>query len=149
MSDLLQPSLRRYPDARKAPVILIEPVLLPLFGLLFGIPLVTLLACYNAAAIRRVALFFTSLALGFAGWFAFINAAALMKHTAFVLIVGRCVNFAIGCVYYFLQRPYIRGHQFLGGRVVPLRASYLAALVIAIFLPWKLKLWLMGVPVGR
>src|SRR4051812_40547378 len=103
MSDLIQLLLRRYPDARKAPVYLAEPVLFPYLGLLFGIPIITLLACYNAAAVRRFALFFTSLALGFGGWLLFINAAAAMRHTSYVLIVGRCVNFAIGCIYYFLQ----------------------------------------------
>jgi len=147
MSELLRPSLRRYPDARKAPVMIADPLLFAYIGILFGVPLVTLLACFNAAAVRRFGLFFTSLLLGVSGWIAFLAVASRLEDR-YVLVAIRCVSFIVGILFYLLQRPYVRGHQFLGGRVLPVRESYIAGLVLAIVLPWKVELLLMGVPSG-
>jgi hypothetical protein len=147
MTDLLQPSLRRYPDARQAPVMLVDPILLAYLGILFGVPVVTLLSCFNAAAVRRIGLFLTSLVLGAAGWILFIGVASRVQDR-YVLVVIRLMSFIVGCLFYFLQRQYVRGHQFLGGRVLPIRESYLASFVLFIIIPWKVELLLMGVPVG-
>lgn len=147
MSDLLQPSLRRYPDARKAPVMLVDPILFAYLGILFGVPIVTLLSCLNAAAVRRIGLFFTSLILGTAGWIAFIGIGSRIQGR-YVLVVIRLVSFIVGCLFYFLQRPYVRGHQFLGGRALPIRETYIASFLLYMFIPWKIELLLMGVPGG-
>jgi len=147
MSDLLRPSLRRYPDARKAPVVLVDPVLFAYLGILFGVPVVTLLSCFNAVAVRRAGLFFTSIVLGVGGWFAFFEMGSRVEDR-YVLVVIRLVSFIVGCLFYLLQRPYVRGHQFLGGRAMPVHKSYIASFVLFMILPWKLELLLMGVPVG-
>ena len=143
MTDLLRPSLRRYPDARKAPFPLIDPLLFPYLGLLFGVPVVALVASVNALAVRRWALFFVSLLLGFAGWIFFFAAAG----NSFV--VARGIAFAVGMIFYVAHRPYARGHVFLRGRVAPLLATYMTVFVVYFTLPENVLLILMGVSRGR
>jgi len=142
MIDLLRPSLRRYPDARKAPFPLIDPLVFPYLGLLFGVPVVAVIACLNALAVRRVALFFVCLLLGGAGWAGFLVAAS------FKFIMARAVGFAIGILFYYVHRPYERGHAFLRGTVLPLLATYVVAFVAYFFMPENVLLLLMGVPRG-
>lgn len=144
----LRPLLRHLPDARRSPAYLIDPVLFPYLALLFGLPVVVLLSCFNAAALRRWGLFAASLGLGVFGWLGFIQSVNLLSGTAFALIGGRAVNFAAGCVFYFLQRAHIRGHAFLGGQLVPLRPFYIGALIVAVFMPEPLARLLLGVPIG-
>ena len=145
---LLRPLLGRIPDARQARTYLVDPVLFPYLALLFGLPIVVLLSCFNAAALRRWGLLLASLGFGIAGWIAFLLSVGSLSHTVFALVAGRAVNFAVGVLFFFLQRAHIRGHVFLGGRLVPLRPFYIGALLVAVFMPEQLARLLMGVPLG-
>ena len=145
---VLRPLLRRVPDARQSRAYLIDPILFPYLALLFGLPVVVLLACYNAAALRRFRLFFAGLAVGVAGWIAFLLSVSVLRETAFALVAGRAMNFVVGCFFYFLQRHHIRGHAFLGGSLVPLRPFYIGALFVAVLMPPQLARLLLGVPFG-
>ena len=144
----LRPLLRHLPDARRSRMYLVDPVLFPYLALLFGLPIVVLFSCFNAAALRRWGLLAASLGLGVFGWMGFIQAVNVLSDTAFALIGGRAVNFAFGIVFYFLQRAHIRGHAFLGGQLVPLRPFYIGALVVAVFMPEPMARVLLGVPLG-
>lgn len=144
----LQPLLRHLPDARRSRAYLIDAVLFPYLALLFGLPIVVLFSCFNAAALRRWGLLAASLGLGIAGWFAFMISVGSLSQTAFALIGGRAVNFAVGILFFLLQRAHIRGHAFLGGQLVPLRPFYIGALVVAVFMPEPLARLLLGVPLG-
>lgn len=144
----LRPLLRPMPDARRSRTSLIDPILFPYLALLFGIPIVVLLSCFNAAALRRWGLLAGGIALGVAGWLGFLESVYLWRHTAFALIAGRVVNFAFGCFFYFLQRMHTRGHSFLGGRLFPMRPIYIGAFVVAVFMPSSLARLLMGVSLG-
>ncbi len=153
MSDisLLEPRLGRFPDARRATLRLLEPSLLPYVALMFGSALAALLACFNALALRRFGSAAASLAVGLIGWASFgvvVTAGARMHigHIALALLVGRAVHFLLGSVLYFMQRPHLLGHAFLGGRMVPLRVSYLTAFLLAIYLPGSIMLALLGAP---
>lgn len=145
---VLRPLLRRVPDARRSSAYLVDPILFPYLALLFGLPVVVLLACFNAGALRRWGLLLGSLGLGLIGWIAFLQTVYLLRATAFAFIAGRAVNFVIGCVFYFLQRHHIRGHAFLGGSLVPLRPFYIGAFIVAVFMPPQLARLLLGVPLG-
>ena len=144
----LRPLLRHLPDARRSRMYLIDPVLFPYLALLFGLPIVVLFSCFNAAALRRWGLLAASLGIGVGGWLAFLFSVGSLRHTAFALIGGRAVNFAVGILFFLLQRAHIRGHAFLGGQLVPLRPFYIGALVVAIFMPEPLARVLLGVPLG-
>jgi hypothetical protein len=150
----LEPLLRRYPDGRKATVPLLEAVLLPFVALMFGTPAAAALAAYNAIAIRRWGLAAAAIALGIAGWLGFawiIFAAAAHRqwNIQMVVVAGRALHLVLGGVLYLQQRRTVHGHQFLGGSVVPLRASYLLAFGLQFVIPGPLLALLLGVPPGR
>jgi hypothetical protein len=144
-----RPLLRRHPDARLASVPLLEPSLLPYLGLMFGSPVAAAVSLYNALAIRRVGLAVRSLLLGIAGWIGFLLVLVIANRFGadnIAFILGRMFYFAIGGALFFIHRPHHRGHEFLGGRSVPILASYLAAIAISILLPGRVALLLLGVP---
>lgn len=144
-----RPLLRRHPDARLASVPLLDPSLLPYLGLMFGSPVAAAVSLYNALAIRRVGLAVRSLLLGIAGWIGFLLVLVIANRfgaDSIAFILGRMFYFAIGGALFFIHRPHHRGHEFLGGRSVPILASYLAAIAISIWLPGRIALMLLGVP---
>jgi len=151
---LLRPSLRQYPDARRGPLPLVEPLLLPYLALMFGSAVAGLIAFYNAIVIRRIGSAFAALLVGAAGWIASVVIAgaaddAGMANFALVLLALRVMHLVIGCVLFYLQRPYVQGHAFLGGSMAPALASYVVAFAIAWFLPVRVLLFLLGVPLGQ
>ena len=151
---LLRPSLRQYPDARRGPLPLIEPVLLPYLALMFGSGVAGIVAFYNAITIRRVGNAVATLLVGGVGWLTSLIIAGAANHAgvtnlALVLLGLRVMHFLIGGAFFFLQRPYVRGHAFLGGRMAPALASYLVAFAITWFLPVWVLLLLLGVPIGK
>ena len=150
----LQPLLRRYPDAREARVPLIEPVLLPYVALMFGSSAAALLATYNSIALRRWGLAALSVAMGIIGWLAFaaIVLAALAHpdwNLHLAVLGGRALHFLLGGLLLFQQRRIVHGHAFLGGRMVPMRASYLLAFGLAFVIPNTIVALMLGVPPGR
>lgn len=150
---LLRPSLRQYPDARRGRLPLIEPLLLPYLGLMFGSGIVGIIAFYNAIVIRRIGSALAALLVGVFGWVTSMIIVvsadhAGVKNAALVLLGVRAMHFLIGGVFCFLQRPYVRGHAFLGGPMAPVLASYLVAFAITWFLPMTVLLFLLGVPLG-
>jgi hypothetical protein len=152
--DLLRPSLRRYPDARRAAAPQIDPLLLPYAALMLGSAVAGVLAFYNAIVIRRFGNALLALLLGAAGWICCVLMVAAandarVENVGFVLLGVRVVHFVIGGILFFLQRPHVHGNVFLRGDVAPTRASYFAALAIAWFLPIRIVLVLLGVPPGR
>jgi hypothetical protein len=150
---LQRPLLKRYPDARRAPIPLVEPVLLPYLALLFGSAVAGVVAAYNAVAIRRFGLAALSLAAGAAGWAAFallvIRVEDAHGNLELALIVGRILHFIIGGWLFLTERPYLRGHAFLQGRMLPVVLTYVVAFVIALVMPADIWLLLTGVPPGR
>jgi hypothetical protein len=155
MSDtpLLQPLLRNYPDGRKARLPLLHPVLLPYLALIFGGMLAAIVSCYNAAMLKRPGLLFRSLLLGLASWigFLFVVGALLDAEVSarVAMIAGRAAHFAFGGVLYYIHRPYLRGHEFLGGETAPLLPTYLTAIIASFMAPSSLTLLLLGVPFVR
>lgn len=150
----LRPLLRRYPDARRASVPLIEPLLLPYVALLFGSSAAAALAAYNSFAIRRRALAALCLAIGIAGWLAFafiviVAEAHPQWNLRIAVLFGRAIHFALGGLLYFVQRRTTNGHEFLHGSMVPMRASYLIAFGLAFVIPWRILAVMLGVPPGR
>ena len=156
MTDIpvLQPLLRRYPDAHKARAPLLEPILLPYVALMFGAFIAALVGSYNALLLKRPALILKSLLVGIAASFSFVLVIMVLqqfgvtdRRVAFIL--GRFVHFGFGGLLYFLHRPHFRGHQYLGGPAVPLLPSYLAAIVISVMVPNPAPLMFIGVPFVR
>lgn len=150
----LRPLLARYPDARRANVPLFEPVLLPFVALMFGAPAAGALAAYNAIALRRWARAAAAIAIGIAGWLAFVFiivvSDSLITHNArLVILIGRAMHFLLGAVLYLQQRRIVTGHEFLAGRMVPMRASYLLAFALQFVIPGALLALMLGVPPGR
>lgn len=149
----LRPVLARYPDARAGKLPLLEPILLPYLGLMFGSFVASVAGAYNALVLRRVGLAIRSLLIGALGWIAFLFVVAFVAKASsnggVGLIAGRLLHFAIGGALYTLQRPHVRGHTFLGGRTAPMLACYLASIVLAMILPWSVVRFLLGDWVGR
>jgi hypothetical protein len=148
----LRPLLRRHPDARRAKAPLLQPILLPYLALIFGSGVAALVACYNALMLKRGGLAGYSLLAGAGGMLSFLlvagNAIHFGAEPAVALILGRVVHFAFGGLLFALQRPHLRGNEFLGGPVAPLLPSYFGAIVISLLLPSRLSLLLLGVRLG-
>jgi hypothetical protein len=148
----LRPLLSRHPDARRAKAPLLQPILLPYLALIFGSGVAALAACYNALMMRRGGLAARSLLAGAGGTIAFLvvagNAIHFGAETVVAIILGRVVHFAFGGLLFSMQRPHIRGNEFLGGPMAPLLPSYLAAIAISLLLPSPLTLLLLGVPLA-
>lgn len=150
----MKPLLARHPDARRAPAPLLEPILLPYVAIMFGSVVAAAVATYNALMLRRPALIARSLLLGVMGWLGFLMMPALLRpagitNLSVAVILGRLVHFAIGGVMFWIFRPHAGGHEFLGGKNVPLLPSYLVAFLIAWNLPARVTLMLLGVPFVR
>ena len=150
---VLRPLLSGHPDARRARTPLLQPVLLPYLALIFGSGVASLASCYNALAMKRGRLAGYSLLAGAGGMLAFLLVASSAIHFGMVpavaVILGRVVHFGFGGLMFSMQRPYVRGNEFLGGPVAPLLPSYGVAVGIFIFLPARLSLFLLGVPFAR
>lgn len=148
----LHPLLARHPDARRAKAPLLQPVLLPYLALIFGSGVASLAACYNAAMMRRGGLAAKSLLIGILGTIAFVvvgaTAIRLGAEPAVAMILGRVIHFAFGGLLFARQRPYVRGNEFLSGPMAPLLPSYLVTIAISIFLPARISLLLLGVPLA-
>ncbi|HKO58745.1 MAG TPA: hypothetical protein VJ276_22960, partial [Thermoanaerobaculia bacterium] len=131
----------------------IEPLLLPYIALMFGSAVAGLFAAWNAVVIRRFGLALLSLLLGLVAWFACVVMvfAANKAHVrvVFLLLGARVLHFLVGGLLFLLQRPHVHGSEFLHGRLAPMRASYVATLAAAWFIPLRLLLILLGVPPGR
>ena len=150
----LEPLLRRYPDARVATVPLLEPVVLAYVALAFGTPAASALAAYNAIAVRRWRLAAAAIALGIVGWLAFavivvFAASHPQWNIRLAILGGRVVHLILGGVLFLQQRRAVHGHEFLGGNMVPLRASYFLAFGLQFVIPGALLALMLGVPPGR
>ncbi len=148
----LRPLLERHPDARRAKGPLLQPVLLPYLALIFGSGVASLAACYNALMMKRGGLAAKSLLVGLLGTIAFVVvggiALRLGAAPAVAIILGRVIHFAFGGLLFAMQRPHVRGNEFLSGPMAPLLPSYLATIAISIFLPARISLLLLGVPLA-
>jgi hypothetical protein len=149
--ELLRPLLGRYPDARLAKAPLVDPLLLPYLGLIGGSVIAALVAAYNAVMLRRPALAAYGLAIGAAAWIVtrFLVAALLAGgvHNAGLLVLAiRLLHFAAGGVLYAMQQRHVKGHELLHGVMVPVQLTYILAFAAGIYVPWKLRLALMGLP---
>jgi hypothetical protein len=149
--DLLRPLLVRYPDASKARVRLLQPVLFPYVALIFGSMIASLLAAYNAIVLRKYLAATGCFAQGLAGWclavMILVSAArAGVPNLALVLLAVRVFHFLMGAWMFQRQRPRVTGHTFLGGRMVPLLGSYMTAFALGILVPWRVILFLLGLP---
>lgn len=152
--ELLRPSLRRYPDARRAAAPQLDPVLLPYVALMFGSAVAGVLAFYNAVVVRRFGNAFLSLLFGAFGWIACVRIVvaanrAQVENVVLILLAVRVLHFVIGGVLFLVQRPYVHGSVFLHGSVAPVHISYIAAFAAALLLPTRVLLFLLGVPPGR
>lgn len=143
----LRPLLARYPDARLGKAPLLEPILFPYLGLIFGVA-AGLAGAYNAIVLRRVRLALLSVLISLTGCVLFYVTLVIARSTGLsipvVLIISRSIHFALGGVLYFLHRPHFRGHQFHDGSTVPMLPSYLAAIMLSVVLPWRVTLVLLG-----
>lgn len=150
----LQPLLQRYPDARAARVALVEPLLLPYVALMFGSSAAAVVAAYNSVAVGRRGRAVLSIAIGIAGWLAFAAVVIVAEshpwwNVQLAILAGRTIHFLLGGVLFFQQRRIAHGHAFLGGRMAPLRASYVLAFVLVFTIPNALLALMLGVPPGR
>lgn len=143
-----RPLLKRYPDARRSPLLLFDAVLLAYLGLAAGAGVAGLIGCYNAASMRRFGLAIVSLLAGAAGWlsFAFVVMAIdrATNNPSLAVFAGRALHFVVGGALYFAQRRAIRGHVFLGGRMLPFLQTYLVSVAAVIFMPSSILWFLLG-----
>lgn len=143
-----RPLLKHYPDARRSPLPLFDAVLLAYLGLAAGAGVAGLIAGYNAASMRRFGLAIVSLLAGVAGWlsFAFIVVAIdrATNNPSLAVFAGRAMHFIVGGALYFAQRRALRGHVFLGGRMLPFLQTYLVALAAVILMPSSVLWFLLG-----
>lgn len=150
MSDaepVLRPLLARYPDARRSPAALLEPILFPYLALMFGFG-GALAGAYNAVMLRRRKLLLQTILVGLTGVVLFSATIAVVRtagHSVQIaVILGRGVHFALGGVLYFLHRPHFKGHEFKLGSTLPMLQSYLAAILLSMLLPWRIVAVLLG-----
>jgi hypothetical protein len=141
--------LQRVPDARRAPLHLFPPVLLPYVALMLGVAVAGLVALYNSLALRRARAAIVAAAIGVAGWlgFGFLFAmlvAAGLHNVLLALLPVRLLNVGLGAVLAWSQWSHVRGHTFLGGRTVVLLPAVLAAFVLVLVMPVRLRLVLEG-----
>ena len=141
--------LQRVPDARRAPLQLFPPVLLPYVALMLGIAVAGLLALYNSLALRRAKPAIVAVAVGVVGWlgFGFLFAmlvAGGLDNIPLALLPVRLLNVGLGAVLAWSQWSHVRGHTFLDGRTVVLLHAVLVALAIALLMPVRLRLVLEG-----
>lgn len=141
--------LQRVPDARRAPWPLLPPALLPYVALMLGVAVASLLAAYNALALRRARLALVALAVGIAGWLGFglLFSLALsggLQNVLLALLPARLVNVLLGVLLAWTQWGHVRGHAFLDGPTVALVHAVLAAFVAVLILPIRPQLLLEG-----
>ena len=146
------PALQRVPDARKAPFPLPDPVLLGYLSLVVGAPLACLVGAVNGVALRRPRLVLIALGLGVVGWFGSWAVAegvyrGGVHSLALVILSARVLHVAVGALLAWSQWAHLRGHRFLGGRVVPTLGGVVLATALHLALPWTAVLWLWGLPV--
>jgi hypothetical protein len=143
------PTLARVPDARRAPFPLCDPVLLAYLSLVLGAPLASVAGFVNAAALRRLPLALTALALGTAGWFGFGALAnglyeGGLRNVPLVILIARVFHIAVGALLAWTQWAHVRGHRFLDGRTVSTLGGVVLATVLALSLPPRVLLRMWG-----
>ena len=143
--------LARMPDGRRGRLPLFGPVLLGYLALFLGAPLAAACAGYNALVLRRARPLLAALAVGTFGWFAFGFLIQLLwsrgaRNFALLLLAGRLLNAALGCLLAWSQWAYFRGHRFLDGREVPLLPAVLCAMALTALVPPLVVLAMMGLP---
>ena len=143
--------LGRVPDGRRGRLPLLSPVLLGYLSLLLGAPLAAFGAGYNALVLRRARPLLAALAVGVFGWFAFGLLLNLLwsrgtRNFALLLLAGRLLHVALGCLLAWSQWAHFRGHRFLDGREVPLLPSVLCAMALTVVVPPLVILAIMGLP---
>jgi hypothetical protein len=141
--------LQRVPDARRAPLPLFPPVLLPYVALMLGVAVAGLLALYNSLALRRARPAMVAVAVGVVGWLGFGSLfsmlwAAGLHNALLALLFARLLNVGLGAALAWSQWSHVRGHTFLDGRTVVLLHAVLAAFVLVLVMPFKLRLALEG-----
>ncbi len=143
-----RPLVKRFPDARRAPLPLFDAVLLAYLGLALGAGLAGLVGCFNAAAMRRFGLAALNLLAGAGAWLAYSVIIVAVNHATnnvpLAVFAGRAMHLAVGSVLFFVQRPYVRGHVFLGGAKLPVLQTYLASLALIFVLPDSVIWFLLG-----
>lgn len=141
--------LQRVPDARRAPLPLVPPVLLPYVALMLGIAVAGLLALFNSLALRRAKPAVVAVVVGVAGWLGFgllfaVLVAGGLDNIPLALLPVRLLNIGLGAVLAWSQWSHVRGHTFLDGRTVVLLHAVLAAFVLVLVMPVRLRLVLEG-----
>jgi hypothetical protein len=116
---------------------------------MLGSGVASLLALYNAMALRRAGLALVALAVGAAGWagFGFLvvtTVSAGLKNVALALLLARIVNVGLGALLGWSQWAHVRGHEFLGGRTVVLLHGVLVAIAAVLLIPSRPRLVLEG-----
>lgn len=143
--------LARVPDGRRGTMPLFSPVLLGYLALFLGAPLAAACAGYNALVLRRARPLLAALAVGTLGWFAFGWLLNLLwsrgaRNFALLLLAGRLLHLALGCLLAWSQWAHFRGHRFLDGREVPLLPAVLCAMALTVLVPPLVILAMMGLP---
>ena len=151
---MLEPRLARYPNARRAAWPLVEPLLLPYLGLMFGSLLVGVVAAVVLASLRRGWAALLAFAAGAVTWISISPAIDFayslgVENPRLLVLVVRLIHFVMGGLLFGLCARHVRGHRFLGGRMMPAVASYLTAFLLAMVLPWRVLILLLGVVGGR
>lgn len=141
--------LQRVPDARRAPIPVFHSLFFAYSALLLGSPLAAGLALFNAVLLRAWLQAVTALAVGALG---FLSASALVEELLLAdvsvpvaVLLLRMMHVVLGAVLSVLQHPYVRGHLFMDGTLVPILPAFGAAFVAAIALPRETFFMFMGI----
>lgn len=116
---------------------------------MLGAAAASLVALYNAVALRRPKPALFALLVGAIGWTCFGAIAGLvlsggLHSLALALLPGRLFSVGLGVLLAWSQWSYVRGHEFLGGRVVPLLHGVITAFAVFMILPVRLLLIFQG-----
>jgi hypothetical protein len=120
------PHLRRVPDARLAPVMLLPAIAYVYTALMVGIVPTCLAFVTCAALLRRPLLVLAGLVMTAIGFvLPVVPILALSPffdepNYALIIAIFRMFSVVLGFGLYKLMVPHMRGHAFLGGQQVPL-----------------------------
>lgn len=143
------PVLHRHPDAREAPVPLPPAASWPYLALMVGIVPAAVGLLVTGLLLRRARPAVMALLVGLFGFlvplFLIVAATGLgygAEAIKWVLLVDHLVAVALGVWLYKIANPYLRGHTFLGGRVLPLMWLVVGTFALIMLLPGETLLLL-------
>jgi hypothetical protein len=117
---------------------------------MLGVGLASLLALSNALAVRRARPALVALLVGVVGWIGFGVVFVLLvsrgglRDFSLAVLPARLFNVGLGTLLAWSQWSYVRGHEFLDGRTIPLLHAVLVAFVALFILPGRVQLVLEG-----